>query len=644
MTTDDYNIQIDKGISLVKDGNYGKAIKYFEKAHAIKPNGLDAIRHKAASLANIDNHDEAIKWFDKALDINPENSDLLRRKGVSLARKGKYSEAIECYNKALDIKPNDPKALRYKGNSLAAKGDQNEAIKCYDKALALVEKEKDFESMTNKVALLSDLSASYFSLGKQDEALQWIKEALDINSNDPFANLNLAKIEFEKGYSEEGIQTLKKAKENVETVDQKDPKISRALLLGVLKEVRKMDAVKINDFLAKKEETKNQLNEFIVEPSLLKNDKSLFLTLRKWNSYTPIIPTNKHERSVGGGYFIFHKGKGTIIDPGYNFIDNFFRAGGRIVDIDNIVLTHAHDDHTNDFEPLLSLIYQYNKENDLQIGHADFKRITVYANTGSFKKFCTILDLKEDYIKWVYVLSPSIEFELDDDLVIEAVHAYHEERITNKYAVGLKFVFGKGTNRKTMLFTSDTGLLPKFSKDKTPEIWETYPPDDINVLIVHLGSIRREEFESTPESNWENVLYPDHLGIIGTLQVINMVRPKLAIISEFGEELSDFQKPLVDTIDRAVNKLCNNEKEQEVPKVLPADLPLIYDIFSEQIYCIMTKQMVALSKIEFTLPSPSGDNRFYYRNGEKKDIENIGDKVQEFKDELAERRGLYFKD
>lgn len=217
MTTDDYNIQIDKGISLVKDGNYGKAIRYFEKAHAIKPNGLDAIRHKAASLANIDNHDEAIKWFDKALDINPENSDLLRRKGVSLARKGKYSEAIECYDKALHIRPDDPKALRYKGTSLAAKGDQNEAIKCFDEALALVEKEKYFESRMNKAALLrdeaallSDTSASYFSLGKQDEALQWIKKALDINSNDPFANLNFAKIEFEKGYSERVFRLLKR--------------------------------------------------------------------------------------------------------------------------------------------------------------------------------------------------------------------------------------------------------------------------------------------------------------------------------------------------------------------------------------------------------------------------------------------------
>lgn len=674
MTTDDYNILIDKGISLAtKDGNYYEAIKAFEKALDIKPDDPDALKYIGISWANIGNHDEAIKYFDKALEIIPVDfsllrSDLLQRKGVSLASEGEHDEAIKCFDEALAINPSDPNTLRNKGNSLADMDDHYKAIKCFE--TLLVRDKEDFKSM-------SDMGASLLSLGKQDEALQKINKALDIESNYPYANLILARIEFERWHPEEAIQAFKKTIDNLEPVDQKDPKILSALsffwsyspeilkelnlpsiygqskeykfsgILGVVKKAIETEPRIVDGFLSKMNETDERLSKFITGPSLLKNDRSLFLTLRKWNSYTPIIPTNKHERSVGGGYFIFHKGKGTIIDPGYNFIDNFFRAGGRIVDIENIVLTHAHDDHTSNFEPLLSLIYQYNDKRNLQIGDADFKRITVYANTGSFKKFCTILDLKEDYIKWVYVLSPGIEFRLDDDLVIEAVHAYHKERITNKYAVGLKFVFGKGANRKTMLFTSDTGLFPNSSKDKKlikgPEIWERYPPsDNINVLIVHLGSIKDTEFRSTLLSKPEKVLYPNHLGYIGTVQVIYEVGPKLAIISEFGEELSDFQKPLVDLITMIVKALCNERRKHE-PKVLPADLPLIYDIFSEQIYCIHTKQMVEVSKIKFTLPSPSDDKRFYYRNGEKKDIDDIGERAKEFEKELAERRGLYFK-
>jgi glyoxylase-like metal-dependent hydrolase (beta-lactamase superfamily II) len=52
------------------------------------------------------------------------------------------------------------------------------------------------------------------------------------------------------------------------------------------------------------------------------------------------------KKSIGGGYYLRHDGYGIVIDPGYNFLQNFYEAGGRIFDIDAIVLTHAHNDHT----------------------------------------------------------------------------------------------------------------------------------------------------------------------------------------------------------------------------------------------------------------------------------------------------------
>ena len=63
------------------------------------------------------------------------------------------------------------------------------------------------------------------------------------------------------------------------------------------------------------------------------------MVLRKWNSFTPAIPSAEDERSLGGGYFVWHKGKGIVIDPGYNFIENFYDAGCRICDIDTVIIT-----------------------------------------------------------------------------------------------------------------------------------------------------------------------------------------------------------------------------------------------------------------------------------------------------------------
>ena len=85
------------------------------------------------------------------------------------------------------------------------------------------------------------------------------------------------------------------------------------------------------------------------------------LVLRRWNSYTPIVTDNFHI-GKGGGYFLKVNGKGIVIDPGFNFIDNFRAAGHLFHEIDVVLVSHAHNDHTADLESILTLLDKYNKE------------------------------------------------------------------------------------------------------------------------------------------------------------------------------------------------------------------------------------------------------------------------------------------
>ncbi len=63
----------------------------------------------------------------------------------------------------------------------------------------------------------------------------------------------------------------------------------------------------------------------------------------------------------GGGYFFKIHDYGIVIDPGFNFLDNFKYAGYSFNDIDHILITHAHNDHTTDLESILTLLHQYNE-------------------------------------------------------------------------------------------------------------------------------------------------------------------------------------------------------------------------------------------------------------------------------------------
>jgi len=122
------------------------------------------------------------------------------------------------------------------------------------------------------------------------------------------------------------------------------------------------------NFLKSKEKMEEARLAFINEPSLLGastnplKKSSLFYVLRRWNSFTPIVPDLEQRSKIyrGGGYFIWHGGKGTVVDPGFFFIRNFADAGGRVADIDNIVITHAHNDHTADLESVFTLLYRHN--------------------------------------------------------------------------------------------------------------------------------------------------------------------------------------------------------------------------------------------------------------------------------------------
>jgi Flp pilus assembly protein TadD len=51
--------------------------------------------------------EKALSYFEQAIILKPNDPDLLNKKGVALRGLGRYSEAIECFNKSLQLDPRD---------------------------------------------------------------------------------------------------------------------------------------------------------------------------------------------------------------------------------------------------------------------------------------------------------------------------------------------------------------------------------------------------------------------------------------------------------------------------------------------------------------------------------------------------------
>ena len=51
--------------------------------------------------------EKALSYFEQAIIMQPNNPDILNKKGVALRGLGRYDEAIECFNKSLQLDPRD---------------------------------------------------------------------------------------------------------------------------------------------------------------------------------------------------------------------------------------------------------------------------------------------------------------------------------------------------------------------------------------------------------------------------------------------------------------------------------------------------------------------------------------------------------
>lgn len=272
-------------------------------------------------------------------------------------------------------------------------------------------------------------------------------------------------------------------------------------------------------------------------------EDNFFLVLRRWNSYTPRMLT-PIESNLGGGYFLCWKGKGIVIDPGFDFLYNFFNNELVISDIDAVIITHAHVDHCSDFESLLTLLFEYNEKNEKK------KKIDVFMNMGAMKKFLGWIPIYEAEeaakINRIYPLEAGTTYDLDHSIRIRATKAIHDEVLCKAYSVGIIFeLYGENGYTQTDPFrigyTSDT----RHDKD----IEEQYA--GVDIIIPHLGSIDENDFKMGDDTVKRD---ENHLMLTGVISAIYKSKAELAIISEFGEELGEERATIVCALNSVFRK------------------------------------------------------------------------------------------
>lgn len=319
----------------------------------------------------------------------------------------------------------------------------------------------------------------------------------------------------------------------------------------------------------------------VIEQNLIKNEFHVF---RRWGSSTHRLFSNRRGLQKGGGYFLSWNGFGLVIDPGYEFLSNVFSMRHfhfTIRDFHGVFISHAHDDHTHDLEPIISLAYRVRRNNEIsnKENECDFP---IVCSEGVRWKYSPITAANQ-FVKLLPLIPTKNSRRVPDilpkenspipllsqyGLRIESILSFHNERPWHLNNTGMVTKIYCGEEKQFCIgYTSDTGYdieLVDFLKDA-------------NLVLIHLGN----------KLNNNNDPYHPHLGERGCIDLISNLKfykPQLFMLGEFGAEefISGNRDDRIQFTTRieSLSGVLNLNK-----RVLPADIGLRVKLPSLEVWC-----------------------------------------------------------
>jgi tetratricopeptide (TPR) repeat protein len=297
---------------------------------------------------------------------------------------------------------------------------------------------------------------------------------------------------------------------------------------------------------------KAQVHRFLMKkpsppslPSERDSEGIEFICMRRYSSAFPMLPRPSAFRALGGGYFVRLHVKnrelpsgdasldasrsteadqsedgsmyGVVVDPGMDFIENLYRTGYCLGDINMIVVTHDHVDHLGSLDPLLSLLYERAELLD-QDGKQPPKKIAVVVSRSIMRRYKHVETLSgqrdegpsENSLFNLECFEPKNESDEYPDVasatsngfpagfeILAMSSAVGDERDEDKR--GHRDLSGRPSHGicirtrgdgPSLAFTSDTPSPPSFDSHSYSAWREEWAPAlNADVLITHVSSV-----------------------------------------------------------------------------------------------------------------------------------------------------------
>ena len=457
------------------------------------------------------------------------------------------------------------------GQRYLEKGEYEKSYSIYLKWFdALLKYQKSIAARVHKGHPLFNAGISRFLQGNSNEAIKLlllayiedVVSAFRVGESDKTAAFrNLSSI-IQVSSLKDIEKTIFQMKSDAKSVD--DPVKIIENLAGVEEKARKEFEETKKGIQDSKEKTEKEFVERISEKKEITDElDGTFYVLKRWNSITPRYPQAGPSESYGGGYFIIWNKKGIVVDPGYDFLRFFYKEGFGVLNIDLIIVTHAHDDHCQDLEAIFSVLHKLNVS-----GYAH--NIDLVISEGVQIKYSRLLTIMRQYVHDV-ILQPSHQIDPSTisgkqyDVEVRATMTNHHEEpwMKNNTGFGLLVSFKKDNETIFRIgLTGDTAFWNGIEREF----------ELTDLLVEHIGTFGSSNY---------------HLTDVGCIELLQRVQtaPRLVVVSEFGEELRSNRVNVCTLIETVANRFST--QNTRVP-VFAGDVDLKIKIPGLKIFCAET--------------------------------------------------------
>jgi tetratricopeptide (TPR) repeat protein len=190
------------GMDLHRVGRLKQAIKTFEKIEHIDPTFEPSYCNRIITYTELGDHEKAEEMFYLARLYKEHCPRCYYYIGCSLHGRGQHDKAIFCWRKTLDLDEDYPDAHVRIAEAMWAKGELEQARRHY---LAGLRQDR------GSTDTLLDLGQLLIEMGRNDEAGEKIRHAIEMSPDEPAAHYAYGKWLMDRGCADEAALVLHKA-------------------------------------------------------------------------------------------------------------------------------------------------------------------------------------------------------------------------------------------------------------------------------------------------------------------------------------------------------------------------------------------------------------------------------------------------